>query len=41
MKNNIVIRVEEKSEYRKVENLVRGYLVNWDYYASWHRFCAC
>ena len=23
MKNNIVIRVEEKSEYRKVENLVR------------------
>ena len=23
MKNNIVIRLEEKSEYRKVENLVR------------------
>ncbi len=26
MKNNIVIRVEEKSEYRKVENLVRAAL---------------
>ena len=23
MKNNIVIRLEEKSEYREVENLVR------------------
>ena len=23
MKNNIVIRIEEKSEYREVENLVR------------------
>ena len=23
MKNNIIIRIEEKSEYREVENLVR------------------
>ena len=31
MKNNIVIRLEEKSEYRKVENLVRdsfGFVLN-------------
>ena len=28
MKKNIVIRLEEKSEYRKVENLVRDSLWN-------------
>ena len=27
MKNNIVIRIEEKSEYREVENLVRDSFV--------------
>ena len=32
MKNNIVIRLEEKSEYREVENLVRDSF--WNVYRS-------
>ena len=32
MKNNIVIRLEEKSEYREVENLVRDSF--WNIYRS-------
>ena len=31
MKNNIVIRLEEKNEYRKVENLVRD--------SFWNVYC--
>lgn len=31
MKNNIVIRIEEKSEYREVENLVRD--------SFWNVYC--